>query len=327
MYREALDKINTGLAIVDRDHTVVFWNTSIGNMTGIQRDAAIGREIGSLCPKFQEERYVDILKSVLATGQSRFCSAAIHKSFILPLNCQSPDEIRQNMEVSSLTDDAQSYALLQITDISSHARKELKLKQAIRALKKGYDEIKLSEEEAHKKAGYDPLTGVYNRLGLNKALKSSVLNAGQDRRYAVFFIDIDDFKYVNDTYGHLIGDVLLQQVAGRLNNSIRNGGERAADLLARFGGDEFVIILTNIGSRSEISGCAQRIVQTLRKPFFIDGNRILITLSLGISVYPDDSDDIDSLIQKADYAMYTIKQSGKNNHALYGEDAPTGANE
>jgi|GEM_PF-6030220 len=321
MFREALEKVNTGLAIVDRDHHVVFWNTSIGNMSGIQQDAALGRAIGSLCPKFREKRYVDILHSVFATGQSRFCSAAIHKSFVLPANCQNPDEVRQNMEVSSLTDDEDNYALVQITDISSHARKELKLKQAIRALKKGYDEIKQSEEEAHKKAGYDQLTGIYNRLGLNKALKSTVLKDGPDKRYAVFFIDIDDFKYVNDTYGHLIGDVLLQQVAGRLNNSIRNGGERAGDLLARFGGDEFVIILTDTGRRSEISGCAQRIVQTLRKPFFIDGHRILITLSLGVSVYPEDSEDIDSLIQKADYAMYTIKQSGKNNHALYGEGA------
>ena len=320
MYREALDKINTGLVIVDRDRTVIFWNTSIGTMSGIQKDAAIGHDIGALCPKFREKRYEDILMSVLATGQSRFCSAAIHKSFILPANCQSPDEIRQNMEVSSLSDDAQSYALVQIIDISSHARKELKLKQAIRALKKGYDEIKLSEEEAHKKAGYDPLTGVYNRLGLNKALKDIGLDTGADRRYAVFFIDIDDFKYINDTHGHLIGDVLLQQVAGRLNNSIRNGGERASDLLARFGGDEFVIILTDIGVRSDISNCAQRIVQTLQKPFFIDGKRICITLSLGISVYPDDSEDIDSLIQKADYAMYRIKQSGKNNYALYGEE-------
>lgn len=327
MYREALDKVNTGLVIVDRDHTVVFWNASIGNMSGIQGDEAIGKDICSLCPKFQEKRYVDILQSVLSTGQSRFCSAAIHKSFVLPINCQSPDEIRQNMEVASLIDESKSYALVQIMDISSHARKELKLKQAIRALKKGYDEIKQSEEEAHKKAGYDPLTGIYNRLGLNKALNDTLPNAGQDLRYAVFFIDIDDFKYINDTYGHLIGDVLLQQVAGRLHNSIRNGGDRACDLLARFGGDEFVIILTDIGGRSDISNCAQRIVQTLRKPFFIDGNRICITMSLGISIYPDDSEDMDSLIQKADYAMYKIKQSGKNNHALYEEDVTTETNE
>jgi diguanylate cyclase (GGDEF)-like protein/PAS domain S-box-containing protein len=320
MYREALDKITAGLAIVDGDLHVVFWNAAIVNISGIHLDEAIGRDIGTLCPKFREKRYADILQSVLSTGQSRFCSAAIHKAFVLPANCQSPDEIRQNMEVSSLNDDEHGYALVQITDISSHARKELKLKQAIRALKKGYDEIKQSEEEAHKKAGYDPLTGIYNRLGLNKALKEKVLDAGPDQRYAVFFIDIDDFKYINDTYGHLIGDVLLQQVAGRLNNSIRNGGDRPCDLLARFGGDEFVIILTDTGSRSDISNCAQRIVQTLRKPFFIDGHRILITLSLGISIYPDDSEDIDALIQKADYAMYTIKQSGKNNHALYGDD-------
>ena len=319
MFREALDKINTGIAIVDHDLHVAFWNAAIVNISGVHEDEAIGREIGSLCPKFQEQRYTEILKSVLRTGQSRFCSAAIHKSFVIPSGCTCPDEIRQNMEVCALSNDPDSYILVQIIDISSHMQKELKLKQAIRALKKGYDEIKQSEAEAHRKAGYDPLTGVYNRLGLNKALKEALSGAGADNRYAVFFIDLDDFKYINDTYGHLIGDVLLQQVAGRLNNSIRNGGGRSVDLLARFGGDEFVIILTDIGVKTNIGNCAQRIVQTLRKPFFIDGNSIHITLSLGISIYPDDSENIDSLIKKADYAMYKIKQAGKNNHALYND--------
>jgi diguanylate cyclase (GGDEF)-like protein/PAS domain S-box-containing protein len=319
MYREALDKITAGLAIVDGDLHVVFWNAAIVNISGIHLDEAIGRDIGTLCPKFREKRYADILQSVLSTGQSRFCSAAIHKAFVLPPNCTCPDEIRQNMEVCALADNDAGYALMQIIDISSHVQKELKLKQAIRALKKGYDEIKQSEEAAHRKAGYDPLTGIYNRLGLNKALKETVSSIGADRKYAVFFIDLDDFKNVNDTYGHLIGDVLLQQVAGRLNNSIRNGWGRTNDLLARFGGDEFVIILTDISVKTDITNCAQRIVRTLRKPFFIDGHRIYITLSLGISIYPDDSDDIDALIKKADYAMYRIKQSGKNNHALYGE--------
>mgnify|MGYP000560227355 CR=1 FL=1 len=318
MYKQALDKINTGLVIVDGELHVTYWNTAIVNMSGIHSDEAVGRGIESLCPKFREKRYADILQSVLDTGQSRFCSAAIHKSFVIPTDCTCPDEIRQNMEVSALMDE-DHYILVQIMDISSHVQKELKLKQAIRALKKGYDEIKQSEEEAHRKAGYDPLTGIYNRLGLNKALKKTVSRIGPEHKYAVFFIDLDDFKYVNDTYGHLIGDVLLQQVAGRLNNSIRNGGDRANDLLGRFGGDEFVIILTDISVKTDITNCAQRIVQTLRKPFFIDGHRIYITLSLGISIYPDDSDDIDALIQKADYAMYKIKQSGKNNHALYGD--------
>lgn len=318
MFEQVLDKINIGLAIVNRDLAVVFWNTGIVNISGIHKDTALGREIGSLCPKFQEKRYLDILQSVFETGQSRFCSAAIHKSFIIPASCTDPDGIRQNMEVSYLQIDGEnSYAILQFADISTHVQKEMKLKRTILDLKKGYDEIKQSEEAAHRKAVYDPLTGVYNRLGLNTALKNTAI--GQDRKFAVFFIDIDDFKYVNDTYGHLIGDVLLQQVAVRLNNSIRNGGERSPDLLARFGGDEFVIILTDIGVKYDISNCAQRIVQMLRKPFFIDGHRINITLSLGISIYPDDSEDIDALIKKADYAMYKIKQSGKNNHAMYGE--------
>ena len=126
------------------------------------------------------------------------------------------------------------------------------------------------------------------------------------------FLDLDGFKAVNDTYGHNVGDELLIQVAQRLKKAVRG-----TDLVGRVGGDEFVILLTDIRKNSKHEAIAQSIIESIGTDFIINDNIIHIGVSIGIAHYPDDADSLERLINNADNAMYTAKNSGKNSYMLY----------
>jgi diguanylate cyclase len=311
---EALEKVNTGVIITDCNQEIVFWNNEITKISNVPKETAVGKKLYEVCPKFAERRYQDIIENLFVTGQSRFCSGVLHKYFIVPEDSKNPDLFRQNLKVDPIKiSDKINYALLQLNDISENFQNELKLKQLIEELKRGYSAIKDSEIAAQKKANYDSLTGILNRNGLEFELQKAIQNADSKKcKLAAFFLDLDGFKYVNDTYGHMIGDVLLQQVAGRLKGYIRLRGQRTQDVFARLGGDEFIIILQNADKDADLIVVADRIIKSIRKPFFVDNHTIHITLSLGIAIYPDDANSVEELIRKADQTMYRIKQSGKD---------------
>ena len=127
-------------------------------------------------------------------------------------------------------------------------------------------------------------------------------------------IDLDKFKGVNDTLGHGVGDLLLKATAERLSAALRKG-----DTLARFGGDEFVLILPDLKEIEDVIQVAQRIVDSFRKPFFIDTHQLLVTTSIGIAVYPNDGTDEGMLLKNADIAMYKAKQTGRDRYQIYKE--------
>lgn len=129
---------------------------------------------------------------------------------------------------------------------------------------------------------------------------------------AVLYLDIDGFKPINDTLGHDVGAILLQSAARWLINHSRHG-----DTIARMGGDEFTFILNQITSREEASQIAERLVNTFKDPFLINGRNLTATASIGVSLYPDNGEDIQTLIKNADIAMYNAKTSGKNNYKFY----------
>jgi len=131
---------------------------------------------------------------------------------------------------------------------------------------------------------------------------------------AVMFLDLDGFKSVNDTLGHAAGDELLRQVAERLTNCLR-----ATDSVARFGGDEFTIVLPAIEDRDDVIRVANKIIAEVARPYLLDGNEAAITTSIGICFYPGDGEDPSVLIHRADNAMYHAKRHGKNHHEFYGE--------
>ncbi len=162
-------------------------------------------------------------------------------------------------------------------------------------------------------AQHDALTGLPNRVLLNDRLAQSIARARRnDFRVAVLFIDVDRFKQVNDTLGHSVGDELLKQMAARLQTCIR-----ASDTVCRQGGDEFVILLGEVRDAEAVGQVAQRVLATGERPYLIDGHEIHSTVSVGISVYPDDGDDVDSMIKCADAAMYSAKELGRNNSQFF----------
>jgi diguanylate cyclase (GGDEF)-like protein len=167
--------------------------------------------------------------------------------------------------------------------------------------------------QLHHLAHHDPLTQLPNRRHLSAYLAEALTRAGQQRRLALLFVDVDNFKSINDTLGHSYGDRVLQRIAVRLNGATRG----AASLLARLGGDEFTVLLENINSDAEVQQCAEQVVATLQQPLAIDGRELTITASLGASIYPDHATDAEGLLRAADVALFRAKELGRNRAALY----------
>jgi len=162
-------------------------------------------------------------------------------------------------------------------------------------------------------ASHDELTGLANRLLFNETLSLALAHAHQQAEIlAVIFLDLDRFKNVNDTLGHAVGDQLLQSVSQRLANCLRPG-----DSIARWGGDEFTLLLYNIHSPDDATKTCQRIIQSLSSPFKFDGRELYIKASLGVALAPYDGQDAETLLKNADAAMYKAKQKGRNNYHFY----------
>ena len=174
-------------------------------------------------------------------------------------------------------------------------------------------ERKEAEREMAHRALHDHLTGLPNRLLLSERLSESIAAAERARAAtAVIFVDLDGFKFVNDTLGHEAGDALLQQVAERLGACIRQ-----EDMLARMGGDEFMLVVNRVAGEEVALSIAERLREALRAPFFVAHHELVVTASVGISIYPRDGTDESTLRRNADTAMYEAKQSGKDRVRLY----------
>ncbi len=165
-------------------------------------------------------------------------------------------------------------------------------------------------------AQYDSLTGLLNRATFEARLNHLIaISRDQEQALGVLFVDLDKFKYVNDTFGHDVGDELLRQVARVLKANVRQG-----DIVARLGGDEFMLVLTALKSSRAVEPIAAKILKALNSPFKILGRDVQIGGSIGISFYPDDGTVASALIKAADTAMYAVKHSGKNNYQLKTEE-------
>ncbi|HZH56427.1 MAG TPA: EAL domain-containing protein [Burkholderiaceae bacterium] len=170
---------------------------------------------------------------------------------------------------------------------------------------------KLQEAVAQFQATHDSLTGLLNRSALSKRLETALRNRPGDRYVAVLYVDVDQFKYINDSLGHHVGDQFLRIVASRLCSCLRN-----TDSVARQGGDEFIILLENLASREEAAQIAQNILSTIAQPWRISDYEydIHATCSIGISIAPSDANDVDTMLRHADAAMFRAKALGRNNY-------------
>jgi diguanylate cyclase (GGDEF)-like protein/PAS domain S-box-containing protein len=171
-------------------------------------------------------------------------------------------------------------------------------------------ERKRAEENIRRLAFHDALTGLPNRRLFDDRFGVALAQARRrGQTLAIVSIDLDFFKQINDTFGHAAGDFLLRAVAERLSALLREG-----DTIARLGGDEFLLLLPGPVSREDLTSVAQRGIHAFDQPFHFDGRDLRVTVSIGISLYPKDGDDAETLVKMADAAMYRVKESGRNNY-------------
>lgn len=174
-------------------------------------------------------------------------------------------------------------------------------------------EKKISEHRLYQLAHYDLLTDLPNRAAFQHAAEQALhLAARNERRLALLFIDLDHFKWVNDTAGHPMGDELLKQSAARLKRTVR-----MVDMVARLGGDEFTVLLPEIESQNDIVNVAKKIIDAMKIPFFLKGANFTIGASIGIAVYPHDGESVESLLKNADIALYRAKEEGRGNFQFF----------
>mgnify|MGYP001416481276 CR=1 FL=1 len=296
-FHSAFDHAAIGMALVSVDGRFLQVNHAIEEILGYSRAELLTRTL-------REVGWDDESEAALEQRNHGALLATDIASFQMERRFAHKDGamLWTLLGVSVVRDAARAplYLVAQITDVTSRRK---------------------AEERLTYLAGHDDLTGAMNRLQLVESLGRSIANSRrQAQRVAALVLDLDGFKLVNDSMGHMVGDLVLQDVARRLKTLLP-----ATDHLARLGGDEFVLILNGIDDREHIARVAQKIIEAVSQPQSVEGQEILLTASVGVSVCPDDSDSVEGMLKNADDAMYRAKELGKNNYQFYTSDMTTKA--
>ncbi|MGZ3593516.1 MAG: diguanylate cyclase domain-containing protein [Syntrophales bacterium] len=286
-YRTIIENIEDGYHELDFSGNIVFFNDALLKMLGYSRDEFARMNYRKLTDEETARQMSQVCDEVYKTGKP---------SRGIEIEVMRKDGTTRVVEISvSLILDAKGQEV------------------GFRNLIRDVTERKKTEETIRRLAYHDPLTGLPNRLLFTDRLNMAITRAKRNRQYlAVMMLDLDYFKDINDTLGHHMGDRLLQAVGSRLTELLRKG-----DTIARMGGDEFLILLPEINNVGVTTTIAQKIVESFQSPFIIDDRKLQITTSIGIAIYPDVSDDVETLIKNADIAMYRAKGSGRNNYQLF----------
>ncbi len=206
------------------------------------------------------------------------------------------------------SDERVEWALRELESALAGSPYESKARVALEVLRGAFTSVQTS-------AATDPLTGLANRAWFDHILDTHFdPDVPGTTRSALLFLDLDGFKDVNDQRGHAVGDKLLREVAQRILHSVRDN-----DLVARHGGDEFVVLLEDIGNPSVAHSVAARVVEAIGTPFEIDGAKVRLGVSIGVAYYPEHGASGRELLQRADYAMYRAKNQGGRSYAVFGE--------
>ncbi|MDX1464265.1 MAG: EAL domain-containing protein [Halomonas sp.] len=281
-----IDSSLEGIIITDAENRIEFVNPAFTHLTGYSLEEAAGRTPALLASgRHDADFYRTMWQALQEHGYWRGEIWNRRKNGQLYLELMTITAIQNDQgEVSN-------YAAL-FSDIT-HVRE--------------------NEEQVRRLAYYDPLTRLPNRRLLEDRLELAIRHARrQQQRLAVIFLDLDHFKQVNDALGHAVGDELLLKVSQRLRAQLRED-----DTLARQGGDEFIVLLNEIEEVEEVTRVARRLVESVSSPFEMGGQVFRVGCSLGISLYPDDSDQVETLVRQADAAMYRAKQEGRNTYRLF----------
>ncbi|HEB83128.1 MAG TPA: EAL domain-containing protein [Gammaproteobacteria bacterium] len=289
--------------ILDEDGHFTFINERIETLLGFSKEEIVGKHYSFIV------HHDDIEKAKYVFNERRKGKRAA-KNVELRLKCKDESNTR-HFSNRTLPIELSAMGMYAGNDVSSDAY------TGTYGVARDVTERKVAEETINFQAYHDLLTKLPNRALLRDRLNMAINQAKRDNeQLAVMFLDLDRFKNINDSLGHMIGDELLQQVSTRLKACVRAG-----DTLARFGGDEFTLMLPKLkNGRDDASRLAEKITHTLKQPFYVEGHELYVSTSIGIALYPQDGNHMDTLIKHADVAMYHVKGQGKNGYQFYSNE-------
>ena len=292
-YRLLMEEAGDGIFIVDlQTETVIDANRQACLIFGLKKHELLGQKKNGLLPE----------------------SARTHLLGELSPQSTFPDRNRHHPPTRyHLQDSRESSREVEVVE----SRIEWRSRPLLQVRLRDVTELHFYESELKKLARQDSLTGLLNRHALWAELEHRLSNPSSRLRFALFYIDLDHFKTINDSFGHETGDLLLKNAGRRIQDAVRD-----SDLVARIGGDEFLVLASESVSKSQVRGIARRILAALESPFHIHGHTFTIHASVGISFFPDHGTNPGELIKKADSAMYRSKRSGRNRFSFH--EAPSG---
>ncbi|ATB70549.1 putative diguanylate cyclase [Sulfurospirillum diekertiae] len=327
-----IDSINVGILTVDTDLNIYYINKWFAVHNNVEAEHIIGKNLLSLF-ELTSERLKSLkrhIKAALTLNSPSFFTADSN-DYLFPvknsMTTKSIFEFMQqdvtilpyNLETKQVT--ILIYDQTGLMEEKSRCHKEseelakaVKIANAtIRKLETAKSKLIKQKDIIYKQAHYDHLTSLANRTLLNQRLQLLVENNQYSgKKFGVLFLDLDNFKEINDSMGHDVGDMILIHVAKTLLLTTRK-----SDTVARFGGDEFIILIDEIEEIKALEHIAQKLIDAIQQPIRIHHLDIHITMSIGISLFPDSGKDFNQLIKNADLALYLAKESGRNNFKIF----------
>ncbi len=287
--RAISDSAQDAILMMDPKGRISYWNPAATTIFGYTETEAVGQDLHRLIapPRYHEAHY-----AAFPLFQREGRGTAVGETLDLEAMRKDGKEIAVQLSLSSVHMEGAWHAVGIIRDVTE--RKE-------------------AEEKIRQMAYYDALTGLPNRTLFSDRLNTALARARRDKTMVgVAMLDLDKFKDVNDTLGHDLGDLLLKATAQRLSAALRK-----SDTVARFGGDEFVLILPDLSEVATATAVVQRIIDGFREPFVVDTHTLAVTTSIGVAIYPVDGTDKNLLLKNADIAMYKAKQAGRNRYRFF----------
>lgn len=283
---DIIDNAGEGIVVYDRELRYVLWNRFMEELTAVPEREVLGRVAVDVFPHLTEQGVDDLLHRALR-GET----------------VSSPD-----LHYFIQNTGRQGW----VSSVYRPYRDANGTIVGVVAVVRDITERKRVEQQIEYQAYHDALTGLANRRLFHEHLSLAVALA--QRRHtlvAVLFLDLDHFKLVNDSLGHSVGDALLREVAKRLKSALREG-----DTVARVGGDEFTVVLQELVQREDAAVVAEKVLRTIAEPVEVNGHRLYVTTSIGITLFPDDGEDAETLLKNADTAMYRAKAEGRNTYQM-----------
>lgn len=278
--QQIINSAGEGVIVYDRDLRYQVWNPYMEQLTGIRAGRILGQRLLDVFPALENSGLIERLELAKA--------GKMPDSLEYPLTSDDGSSSRWCLDTSAPLRNTKGEIIGVIATVQD------------------VTDRKRYERELEYQSSHDALTGLANRNLLTDRLGQSLIYAGRSKRIvAVLFLDLDRFKVINDSLGHSYGDQLLQMVASRLNHCVRQG-----DTVSRLSGDEFVITLVEVAELDDVVLLSKRILEKLGKPFQLKGHELRISASIGISLFPRDGDNVETMLRHADIAMYQAKEEG-----------------